>query len=210
MWWARDMADESSIGPWLRSLQDGDGNAMQNIWDQFFEKLAAFGDHRFKASPALKGTGEDLAASVLESLWRGIQAGRFRDLRSRSELWWTLLAMARRKCVDHIRRDGAIKRGGDAREISLNGAPVGERQLFEQLVSATPDPQYLAAVADAIDQGITGLSDSTLQQIAALTLEGQDPAQIAVRLDLSESTVRRKLNRIINVWRLQFRGNDDG
>ncbi len=196
------MADESSIGPWLRGLQQEDAQAMQMIWDRFFEKLVGYANQRLREMPKLQGTGEDIAVSVFESLWNGYQAGRFRDVSNQSELWWTLLKMARNKCIDHLRRETAAKRGGNTPNASLSSEGESEQEFYESLVSQDPDPQYLATIADEYQRCMTLLRDTHQRQIAALTMEGYSPREISERLDLSESSVRRKLRIIRETWNL--------
>jgi DNA-directed RNA polymerase specialized sigma24 family protein len=55
---------------------------------------------------------EDVAASVLESLFRAAQKGRFPDLADRHDLWRLLLQMTARKAIDMKRRETRQRRGG--------------------------------------------------------------------------------------------------
>jgi RNA polymerase sigma factor (sigma-70 family) len=199
------MVDESSIGPWLRCLQDADARAMQAVWEKFFESLVHYANRRLSEHPRLKGTGEDVAASVFESLWRGCQAGRFKDVGSQSELWWTLLKMARQKCIDHTRREMAQKRGGRETILPLEQTVETPRGLYQALVSDTPEPQYLAIIAEETRRCMSLLRDGNQRRIAALTMEGYSPVEIAAMVDLSESSVRRKLRLAQDIWKRELR-----
>ena len=191
--------DESSIGLWLRRLKSSDAQAMQVVWERFFGALAAYAERHLGSHPRLKGTGEDVAASVFESLWRGCREGRFADVSNQSELWWTLLKMARRKCVSHTRREYAAKRGGSHREVPLQAGADG-RSLYHALVSEDPDPHYLAAVTDELSSALQGLPDALSRRIAALALEGYTVIEITSMVELSESSVRRKLDIACDIW----------
>jgi DNA-directed RNA polymerase specialized sigma24 family protein len=204
------MVDESTIGPWLRCLRDADAQAMQAVWERFFESLVCYANRKLQDNPALKGTGEDVAASVFESLWRGCQAGRFQSVGSQSELWWTLLKMARQKCIDHTRRAMAIKRGGNETILPLEQTWEDPRGLYHALVSDTPDPQYLAIIAEETERCMSLLRDGNQRRIAALTMEGHSPTEIAGMVALSESSVRRKLKIVQNLWKRELRNGRDG
>lgn len=193
------MIEESTIGPWLSRLKASDAAAMNVVWERFFDALVAYANRHLGEHPHLKGTGEDVAASVFESLWRGCREGRFQNVTSQSELWWTLLKMAKMKCVNHARVENAVKRGGGVAPASLHDAHIGQA-AYAALVSQEPDPQYLAAVADELRHCLDELSDSSAREIAALTLEGYTVAEIAARVDLSQSSVRRKLELVRAIW----------
>ena len=202
------MVDESSIAPWLRRLKKSDADAMQVIWNRFFESLVSYANRRLDGHPQLKGTGEDIAASVFESLWRGCREGRFQQVSTQSELWWTLLKMAKRKCISHTRRESAEKRGGNSPPVSLNNSDDNEQGLYRQLVSETPDPAYLVMITDEAKHCLSLLHDETRRRIAALSLEGHSTAEIAKAMDLSESTVRRKLDIVQEIWREYGNGDE--
>jgi RNA polymerase sigma factor (sigma-70 family) len=203
------MVDESSIGPWLRCLQDADARAMQAVWERFFESLVCYANRRLGDHPRLIGTGEDVAASVFESLWRGCEAGRFQEVGSQSELWWTLLKMARQKCIDHTRREMAQKRGGRETILPLEQTVEDPRGLYQALVSDTPEPQYLAIIAEETRRCLSLLRDTNQQRIAALTMEGYSPTEIAGMVDLSESSIRRKLRIIKKMWKRELADERD-
>lgn len=178
---------------------------MQAVWEKFFQSLVHYANRKLSEHPRLKGTGEDVAVSVFESLWRGCQAGRFKDVGSQSELWWTLLKMARQKCIDHTRREMAQKRGGRETILPLEQTFNNPRGLYQALVSDTPEPQYLAIIAEEAQRCMSLLRDGNQRRIAALTMEGYSPVEIAVMVDLSESSVRRKLRLAQDIWKRELR-----
>lgn len=190
------MNDANTISQWLRELSNGDADAMQRMWDTFFDRLVQVADEQLKIASTNFVDGEDIAASVFESLWRGAREGRFKTVTKVDELFWLLLAMTRRKCIDQSRRSQALRRGGRQPTQSLDLSPNG---LFLQVVSQGPDPQYVTTFNDELEQFLSKLNDRLLQQITVLRVEGYTVAEIALRLDVAESTVRRKLNIIRRV-----------
>jgi RNA polymerase sigma factor (sigma-70 family) len=162
---------------------------MQTLWNAFFERLLKTADKRLKFTQILTVEGEDIVASVFESVWEAAQAGRLQNVANIDELLWVLLAMTRRKCVDHLRRAQAERRGGGKQPLSLDGPAA----LFTEIVSAEPDPQYMAVLNDQYQQILKKLGDPVLRQIAVLRIEGFRLDEIAQQSGLAESTIRRKL-----------------
>ncbi|MFH1303511.1 MAG: ECF-type sigma factor, partial [Planctomycetota bacterium] len=142
---------------------------------------------------------EDIAVSVFESLWRGANEGRFKDLQNRDELWWLLLALTKRKVASHIRKETALKRGGNSTQKSLTNA--GESgYTFEQLVSDDPTPEHLAILQEEYQKLLSILRDDKLREIAVLRLEGYTSQEISKQLEISIPTVTRKLRLIRAAW----------
>jgi RNA polymerase sigma factor (sigma-70 family) len=191
-----EMNEDSSISHWLRELEQGDAAAMQHLWEAFFDRLVQVADEQLKIASTNLVEGEDIAASVFESLWRGALQGRFNRVTNVDELVWLLLAMTKRKCIDQARRSQAQRRGGKQSPRSLHSDPNGQ---FLDIVSQTPDPQYVTTLNDEFERVLEILDDRILKQITVLRVEGYSAVEIAVRLDVAESTVRRKLKIIRRV-----------
>lgn len=198
------MSENSSISGWLRELQNGDAAAMQHLWDRYFDKLVRVADQHLKLASTQLVQGEDIAASVLESVWRGAQLGRFREVANVDELLWILLAITKHKCIDQARRSNAQRRGGNQSKVSLSPDPNG---LYLEIVSQDPDPQYIAAFNEVCERIIEQLDDRVLQQITIDRLEGFTIAEIAQRIELAESTVRRKLSIIRKVCQRELKND---
>lgn len=193
---------EFSITEWLRSLHAGEATSMQNLWERFFEELVKAADNYVRSLSVPLVDGEDIAASVFESIWRGGQAGRFKDLQSLDELWWLLLGMARKKCLDYRRKAQAKKRGkSSAVELSQETA----EEMCKSLISQLPDPQYIAMLNEQYAQLVGNISDSQRRNIAVLRIEGYTIAEIAKKLKISLATVNRKLEIIRAHWAAELR-----
>jgi DNA-directed RNA polymerase specialized sigma24 family protein len=200
---SRSTSDDSvstSITLWLNSLRHEDAEAMQRLWDRYFTSLAELADKRIRGTPVRSSDGEDIAASVMESLWNGARNGRFAAVRNRDELWWLLLALTRRKVASHLRSEQAVKRGGSGPRISLDD-PVGkDGALLLKLIAEPPDESDLIAMNDTIQHLVGQIDDPRMRRIAVLTLQGSSAEEIAVDLNVAVVTVRRKLRVLRKGW----------
>ena len=71
---------------------------------------------------------EDIAGSVMESLLRAAQKGRFPDLADRHDLWRLLLRITVRKVVDLKRRESRKRSvGGRVKTGMMKNRAVGLR-----------------------------------------------------------------------------------
>tara|TARA_R110002095_G_scaffold116835_1_gene101910 strand:- start:4795 stop:5400 length:606 start_codon:yes stop_codon:yes gene_type:complete len=194
-----DEQDLFSVTTWVKALKEGEAEAAQKLWNRYFEKLVAQAEMRIRNCPQGTLEAEDIAVSVFESLWRGANEGRFQKLQNRDELWWLLLALTKRKVASHIRKETALKRGGNSTQKSLNN-DKDSGYTFEQLVSQEPSPEYLAMLQEEYENLLSILRDDRLREIAVLRLEGYTSQEISKQLDISIPTVTRKLRLIRATW----------
>jgi DNA-directed RNA polymerase specialized sigma24 family protein len=193
-----------TVSEWLDQVREGDAEALRQLWNRYFQKLAQMAGRRISSLATRAADGEDVAASVFESLWDGAQLGRFDNVQDRHELWWLLVAMTRRKSISHIRRESAVKRGGDAPRISLSLQP-GSSKEFEEVLSRDPAPADVAALDEELDRLLAALRDQNSRRIAVLLLQGHSPEDISRDVGLALATVRRKIRLIRAVWREEYR-----
>lgn len=191
-------SDVSSISVWIHGLRQQESEAAQKIWDEYADKLIRFAQQRLGRRSGAVLDPEDVVASVFESVWRAANAGRFDRVETRDELWWFLLALTRRKAVDHIRREGAEKRGGKVNLRSLDG--VDGEAVYRELVDVDPGPEYFVMLDEEFTRLLGLLRDQQMRQIAVLRLEGHSNDEIGHRLEIAPATVTRKLRLIRGVW----------
>jgi DNA-directed RNA polymerase specialized sigma24 family protein len=189
---------DDSISGWLSQLHAGDAAAIQLLWDKFYKRLVAVADRFLTGLPPIQDDGEDVAASVFQSFWRGGKEGRFQNINDLDEAWWFLFRMAWRKCVDRVRRDKAQKRGGGTQIVSLNGEASHE---FLEIVSEEPGPEFLASFNEQYFRLLDALPDASTRKIAVLMLQGHSANDISERTEIFKSTVRRKMNLVRTVWK---------
>jgi RNA polymerase sigma factor (sigma-70 family) len=195
----------SSVTVWFSQLRAGEpagqSDALEKLWEEYAERLFKLARARLEAAPRQLADEHDIVNSVFFSLCRGAQEGRFQQLRNRDELWWLLLAITKRKVVDHTRRELALKRGGGAVDCESDLARDGsERIVLEQLVASTPTADLLSALDEEHRRLLALLPDDRLREIALARVEGYTVQEIAERLEISKRSVERKLDLIRQAW----------
>jgi len=192
------MTDFPSIPDWLTQLQAGDANAIQEVWAAFAEKLLSVATSSLQSSTRGHATdGEDVLVSVFESVWEASRKGRLKDIKNIDELLWLLLAMTRRKCIDHTRRNNAIRRGGGRQIYSLNDAEA----FFAEIVITPPDPRYALDFNEHYLWILDQLPGEILKEITVRRIEGNSTDEIAADLRIAPSTVQRKLKIIRRIFK---------
>jgi DNA-directed RNA polymerase specialized sigma24 family protein len=203
----------ASVSQWIQGLKDGERDSAQQLWNRYFQKLISQVEKRTHQYNCPNGVivAEDVAASVFESICKGAQAGRFQDVTNRDELWWLLLAITRRKLVDHIRRETAVRRFPGRSPISLNDSG-SSGEFYRELVSEEPTVEYVAIFKEQYDGLLSALRDDKLRQIAVLKIEGYSNEEIQAAVGISSATMSRKIKLIRDTWHyaLTNQGSDDG
>lgn len=194
--------EEQSVSLWLQDLRHGEDSAIGKVWGRYFQKLVRLAQRHLRNSEKRVEDEEDVALSVLQSLCAGAVNDRFDYVGNREELWVLLATMTHRKCVNRIRRNVALKRGG--------GKVVGEADLasgqssgsftMDDLKSAEPTAESLAILQEDYEQLMSSLRNDEMRRIAAFRMDGYSTAEIAEQVKLSERSVRRKLSLIRDTW----------
>ncbi|MBL8823013.1 MAG: RNA polymerase subunit sigma-70 [Planctomycetia bacterium] len=187
--------------------QGHDESAEQELWNRYFDQLLVLAKQHLQSRARRIRDEEDIALSVLDSFFRGAAVGRFTQLNDRNDLWIILRMLTKRKTIDHLRREHAIKRGGDI---------VRGESVFMQLhdsTSGSPDimpgkdiePELAAMFTEECDRLFATLRDEALVKVALLKLEGFTNEEIAHQLYLSERSIERKLKTIRAIWLQQVK-----
>jgi DNA-directed RNA polymerase specialized sigma24 family protein len=197
-------SDPDSETRLLASLKQGDKSAANELISRYFERVLRSATRRI-AERRLRGSGsEDIAASVFESLWQKADQRQFADddLASANEFWRLLCAMVRFKTEDHLRRERALKRGGN----HLRGESVfltNDKEEFTGLAAFSAKdlaPDDIAACREELQELMNSLQDPILQEVVTLRLEGRLVSEIAEHFHKSERWVKRKLALIREIW----------
>lgn len=187
----------ADITVWVRELAAGSDEAAERVWERYFHDLVRQASAQLPEVRQAVTDAEDLAMSALKSFFRGVRAGRFQTLQNRHALWNLLLLITVRKALRVRRRRGRV-RGEEALQAQAAEGPQAGR--LEEVLGRTPSPELVAGFRETCREMFQRLNDAKLQQVAALRLEGYSNAEIAARLDCTERTVERKLNRIRRKW----------
>jgi RNA polymerase sigma factor (sigma-70 family) len=187
-------SDDAALTLWIERLRAGDQAAASAIWDHFFSRLRRLARQQLQSASRRVADEEDIAACVFESFFRGLQAGRFDQLHDRHGLWALLLAMTRRKVIDHRRRERRLRRGeGKTRGDSVfaAGSPG-----FDGFVGPESIPELFAEIEERLE----ALADEQVRSIVLLRLQGYSTGAIAAELEVSRRTVERRLQFVRDEW----------
>jgi DNA-directed RNA polymerase specialized sigma24 family protein len=207
------MPPAGDVTSWLSLLHAGDTLAAQALWDRYFPQLVRLARSRLSGIPCRTADEEDVALSAFASFVRGAEGGRFPQLADRTDLWNLLVVITARKVAALKARQQRLRRGGgkvrgDSAFLGPAGAADQDRQGIENVVGATPTPDFAAQVAEEYQLLLAGLEEDTLRLVAVWKLEGYTNEEIAGKLDCSVATVERKLRRIRNAWESGLEGSD--
>ena len=192
-----------SVTRWIDEIRAGDlDDASRGLWGRYFEQLARLARHRLRSARRGLADEEDVALSVLDSVFEGISAGVYPRLGDRDDLWRLLVTIAARKAANLLRREHQLKRGGGRvlGEAAFDGTTPDARRALAEVVGSEPTPEFAAMVAEECRIRLEGLKDDSLRQVAVMRMEGHANEEIAARLDISLRSVERKLEAIRKRW----------
>lgn len=196
-----DISVDGDVTIWLGQLVDGNNDAAANIYSHYFEQIMNLAKRRMGVAYRRVADEEDVAQSVMQSLFEGIAAGRYPELSSRENLWRLLVVMTARKAINVVEKQRALKRGGGkVRGESILQGPDGPAAGLDRFEGPTTTPDFIAELAEESQRQLDRLSDDTLQQIARLKMEGYTNDEIAEKIGMTTRTVERKLQRIRELW----------
>lgn len=196
---------DSSIVQLIALAGQGDTQAQQQIWDQYFPQLVRLAQQRLKEKFHRVGDGEDVALSVLNSFFHQIQKISLPEVRGRDDLWRFLSRMTQHKAIDWIRfqqrhrrrvlGESAIGLGnaGSSRESAAEARPMAD------VASPGLEPQLAVMLIENCERLMDQLP-AELRPIVLLRLAGHTNAEIAVNQDCSLATVERRLKLVRSIW----------
>lgn len=195
-----------SVSYWITHLKNGNLDAVQQLWNRYSARLVQVAEQRLRHAPKHLADEEDVAASVFQSLCRGAAAGRFQNIKDRDDLWWLLLSITKRKAVNHIRRETAVKRGSKQTQAESDfdhSVEIGGFSL-DQLMGDEPTPDFLAMLDEQFELLMSLLRDDTLRSIALMRIEGYTMQEVADSMGTALRTVERKAKLIRTRWQQEL------
>jgi DNA-directed RNA polymerase specialized sigma24 family protein len=196
------MANEGSVTKWLAQAKEGDRDAVQHLWERYFEKLVALARSNMRTAPRRMADEEDVAVSAMDSFFRAVAKKRFPRLEDRDDLWVLLVTITLRKASKLVHFERRHKRGGGASEGDMAGAVgcSGELPALEQIIDTEPTPELAAQAAEEYERLLGKLGDDTLRRVAISKMEGDSLEEIAQKIGSGLRSVHRKLGRIRALW----------
>ena len=164
----------------------------QKLWEHYWVSLVSLA--RRYLSRRVAADEEDAALSALDTVFRGIQAGRYPRLADRDDLWRLLIFITKCKAQRQVRDELREKRGA--------GNNVGGLDL-DQFVSAEPTPEF-AAIAVEEHARLLALLDERQRQVALDVMAGYSGQEIADRIGLTRRWVETQKNQIRALWSQQL------
>ena len=193
------MANNQSVTWWIQELKQGDEQAAHELWQRYFQRMAALARQRLGENGRRVQDEDDVAIKVFKSLCEGAGRGDFAALDGRDDLWRLLATITSRKVAQHFRHEGRQKRGGgQVRGDSILDS--GEDGL-KAIASVEPTPEFLHELADEHQRLLALLDDGMLRNIAVWKLEAWTGREIAEKLGITRRSVERKLERIRELWK---------
>jgi DNA-directed RNA polymerase specialized sigma24 family protein len=198
------MSAPGSITHWIEQAQAGNAQAAQKLWEFYFQRLVGLARKKLHSTRVHGADEEDVALSTFDSMFRGLEAGRFPQLDDRDNLWRLLVVITARKVINQDLHEGCQKRGGGAvlgeSAILPAGSDAETAPAMQQVIGREPSPEFAAQVAEEYEQLLQRLDDPQLRSIAVWKMEGYSNQEIAAQLGSVVRTVERKLRRIRSIW----------
>jgi RNA polymerase sigma factor (sigma-70 family) len=198
------MVHDGSVTRLIQLLRSGDATerdlAARLIWRRYFRDLLELARNNLNKRIRRREDEEDVLQSMYKSFCLRQQRGEF-DLSGRDALWKLLVTITLRKARNAAKRHMRDKRD-IAREQTITDRDDGESPdwALEQMDAAGPSPAEAALLNEALERRLEVLADPGLRQIALWRLEGYTNHEIADRLDRTERSVERRMQRIRSKW----------
>lgn len=173
----------------------------EKIYGDLFNHLLRYARRRLAHQRVNQGEEEDIAASVFKSLLRGSAERRFDDLEDLRHLIKLLEAMAKRKIVDRIRYSSTKKR--TATRKPLDAVSNMSPNEFDNRKESDDNAERDLITKELVEEACESLPPS-LKNLLPLRLQGFEHNEIAQILEVSPSTVARKLSLIRETWKQQL------
>lgn len=206
----RPMTDAGSITYWVQQLQVGQSAAATELWERYYDRLIGLARQKLRTTSKRVTDEDDLVIDVFDSLFKGIQAGRFPKLNDRDDLWQIMVMLTARKAVNLQKHQRRLKRGGGRlRGESVFQTPDGPTGGMNEVVGTEPTPEFAEMVGEESRRLLEMLPDDTLRTIAIAKLHGYENAEIARQLNVQTRTIERKLHLIRQVWSAAEKSDPD-
>ncbi len=193
--------NQDSVTIWLRQLGLGDQEAARQLWDRYSSALMRLAQHRYRGAIDAVADEEDLVQSVFKALWTGATGGGLDAVKDRTELWWLLLAITRRKAINRKAYNGSLKRGQNVVSLNQFDTVSGDFEFTPfSHADDQPPPELILMLEEEQQRLLATLRDDVLRSIAVWKLEGQTHEDIAEKLNVAPRTIIRKLNVIRETW----------
>ncbi len=187
------MSARQSFDDVMARLRAGDNAAATRVFDRYSNQLIALARRRLEPRILQKVDPEDVLQSVFRSFFRCQAAGQMEDLDTWDNLWGMLVVITLRKCGRRVEYFHTASRDID-REVSPQ--PTGDQSAANwEARTMEPTPAEAAILTETVEKVMQRL-DERHRDILSMSLQGYTPPEISVKLERTERTVYRVLERV--------------
>jgi RNA polymerase sigma factor (sigma-70 family) len=199
-----------SITRLIRRLPSNDHHSARRLFDFYFERLAALARKRLGEADRRMRDEEDIVGEVLAKFLLDGGQGQLPVIGNRTDLLRMLYNRVNQRVRNAVRDANRLKRGGgrvstegslsvhsDKPLTGLDALPGEARSPDVELI----DLEELQALNDRI---MRCLPEDQLRPYAQHWLQGDSTAEIARALNVSRSTVYRKMDIVFGCLRIEF------
>jgi len=185
-----------SVSGWIAGMRDGDPDAVRNLVERYFGKLAQYSHKRLDARMRVAEDGEDIAVMVLDTLTRNAQLGLFPNLQHREDLWLLLILLTQQLVIERKRE------AKTNRPVMYNMTDLLTRysESLEAYLQEDTTHARILEIVDCWNELLKSLDNDRSRDIARLKLQGFSNREIATILQLVPKTVDRKVSAILQRW----------
>lgn len=192
------MSDEEagSISVWIQAAKVGNEDAVQNLFERYFYKLAEISRTKVQRKRRVEDE-EDAALETMNQVLAGMAEGKFPQVIDRTSLWPLLVDIVIKISRKQYRRQAAKKRN----DVAVGGESVFTKASDGQLNIAdfSPDEvneENLIELADTVKILRASLGELE-RKIFDLKLELRSNREIAEMLSEPASTIDRRVRTVI-------------
>jgi RNA polymerase sigma factor (sigma-70 family) len=169
--------------------------AADQIWQRYFRALLNLARRNLDRRARHRADEEDVLQSMFRSFCTRQARGDF-QLADRDELWRLLVTITLRKARNSAKAQRRGSRNVEREQSRQAAGRLGSSWELEHMDAVGPSPFEAALLNEALERRLESLADSNLRQIALWRLEGYSNGEIGGKLDCTERSVERKLERI--------------
>jgi RNA polymerase sigma-70 factor (ECF subfamily) len=186
------MPDQSEARALLSRWQAGDEDAARELFELYVDRLVSLARQRISQRLGSRVDPEDVVQSVFRTFFKRTKDGTF-TVEKPDDLWKLLARITVHKTFRQIAFHRAAKRNVDLEAAQSPGAQ--ERLL--SLLDRGPTPEMANQFVDQIENFLTRLSPKD-REILELRMQGYKDVEIAEKLNISDRTIRRLMERVRN------------
>lgn len=186
------MTGSASFVDLVARLREGERDAATEVFELYAKRLIELARSRLSDRLRRKLDPEDVLQSALKSFFSGVQQGTI-SLADWDGLWTILVVITLRKCRKQvIYYQRACRTIG--RERHSEGSDEECRVAFEA-IAREPLPDEAAQLVETLEEALRGFDDVD-RQVLLQTLQGDKPAEISVKLGITQRRTYRVLERV--------------